>query len=125
MSGAILAALGLGTGGAGGGDVVPAAVNWTDVYDIAVGSTNLQTITGISRPISRSASLTGSGGLQTVVNGASHPYAGAFTVAAGNTVAFLIVNTGIMTVTGTVTIANVSGGGTVLDTFNYTVTRGR
>ena len=111
-------------GGAGGGSgvVIPGALNWTDCYGGILAHTNSQTLSLITVPINLTAGASGGGNLHYSLNGGSAAYVGAFSVAAGDTLLFSIVNTGTSSVAGTVTVENASDSFTVLDTFNYTVT---
>lgn len=131
MSGALLATTG------GLRDVVPAAVDWTNIFDISSpGVTNTQTISGISQAISLRAEIsgftsTGTGGRQLIayVNGVSVGNVTAangaqinFNVNNGDTVFFETTQGGLRgsplpTWGGTVTVTNQSNGGATLDTF--------
>ena len=124
MTGAILTTIG-GTGaGAGGGTVIPGAMNWTDCFGSIIAHTNSQTVTAITVPISLTAGASGGGILHYAINGTGHVYTGAFNVSAADGLIWSITNVGTASVSGTVTVENASSGMTVLDTFNYTVTPG-
>ncbi len=123
MTGAVLALAGAGAGSAGG-VVVPGALSWTNIFDFGAGSTNYQTLSAITVPISISASSTGAGLLHYIKNGTVAVYTGALNVSAGDTLAWLISNSGATGVSGTVTVFNQSNGGATLATFTYTVKGG-
>jgi hypothetical protein len=123
VTGAVATTLGAGAGG-GGGIVVPGPLAWSNIFDVGAGSTDTQTLTAITTPISISATLSGGGTAHSILNGSAAFYAGAFSVSAGDALAWLIVNAGPIAVAGTVTVANQSDGGAVLDTFTYTVKGG-
>lgn len=138
MSGALLST----TSGGNSSDVVPDAVNWTDISGSVAGNGiprqgNSQTITGINTPITLRATITGfsSGGtgirqLQVDVNGSVSTVAAAanatldFNVSNGQAVIF----GGTQNTTtssswgGLITVTNQSNGGVTLDSFNLSVT---
>jgi len=109
------------TGGGGGGGIVPGALSWSNIYGRVAGDTNLQTISGITVPISIGAGHTGAGGLGYIKNGVASAYAGPFTVSAGDTLAWSILGDGDDTVSGTVTVKNNSDGSATLASFTYLV----
>lgn len=120
MSGAILAGLGAG-GASGSGGVAPSpAPVWTNISGWDVGSTNNQTLAGITSPIGLSASWTGGGFLIANLNGVPTLYTGAFTVHAGDVLSWSVGVAGA-TQSGAVTVRNVSNGGATLASFTYVV----
>lgn len=127
LSGALAAILvgGMSGGGSGGSDATPAAVDWTDANGDVFAFTNSQTISGINTPISLKVTWTGLG--LVFVNDASGYFSisngGTFVATNGDVVSFGVQNSGGAGVIGTVTITNLSDASTVLDTFNYDVTR--
>ena len=123
VSGALLAIIGGGGGSGGSGTVIPGLLDWTNIFGSLIGHTNLQTLTGITVPISISAGLGGgSGTLNYTKNGVGARYTGAFNVEAGDNVMWSVGNITGSPVSGMVTVENLSDSGTVLDTFTYTVT---
>jgi hypothetical protein len=114
------------TGGGGGSDVTPNAVNWNDVAAPG-GSTNTVTITGINTAINLSISWTG------------YPGTGAFNVYKNDSETSLLDDGSPFTLSVSnndeiyfsafsaafgsisVTVTNASDGNTVLDTFTMTV----
>jgi hypothetical protein len=121
MTGAVLGWLG-GTAALGASGVVaPSAPAWSDIYGEDYASTNSQTISGITSPISITLAKTGGGALSFVLNGAFMNYTGAFTVVAGDIMAFGIA-VGLTAKSGTITVTNVSNGSATLATINYVVT---
>ena len=117
MTGAVLALLGAGSG-AGAGVTTPGALSWFDIYATIVGVTNNQTLTLITVPISITAAKTGAGTLYWIKNGAAPvAYTGAFSVGAGDTLAWQMMGG---SVSGVVTVTNATTA-TTLTTFNYTL----
>ena len=118
-----LTALAGGGGGAGSGGVVPSPTpNWTNIYDTDIGSTNLQTISGIGGSISISVTKTGTGKLTYTFGSGDFPYTGPFSVGLGQALGFTVSATiGAGTVAGTLTIRNASNGGATLDSITYAV----
>lgn len=121
MTGAVLAGLAGAAALGAGGVVAPASPGWTDIYGEDYASTNSQTISGITSPIAITLAKTGGGSLSFVLNGVATTYTGAFTVVAGDILAFGIA-VGLTTKSGTITVTNVSNGGAALATINYVVT---
>lgn len=123
MSGALLALGGQGaSGGGGGGIVIPNPLEWTDAYGDIIAHTGVQTVTGITTPISVAATLSGGGTLHVTQNGTGREYGGPFSVSAGDTLVWSIVNLTTLSVSGTITITNGSDGGATLDAPTYTAT---
>jgi hypothetical protein len=117
---AVLAA----AGGASGvsGTVVPSPTPvWTSIYGFDSGATNVQTISGITSPISISAALSGGGTLFYTQNGAIKPYSGAFTVNAGDTLGWTVVFVTGGSVSGNITVTNISNGSATLAAIPYAV----
>ncbi len=103
--------------------IVPGPLAWTNIYGRVLGHTNVQTFTLITTPISVAASWsTGGAKLHYVLNGGASAYLGPFTVEAGDTLLWSIVNLTSGDLSGTVIVANASDGGAALDSFTYTVT---
>lgn len=128
MSGAAIIAFELGGatgGGSGGGDVTPAAIAFTNANGSIFAVTNTQTISAINSPITLQVSRTGVGYLSSIKNGTVMPLASGGTISLinGDTLAFGVTNGVGSTITGTVTVTNLSDGSTVLATFTYAVTR--
>lgn len=95
-------------------DVTPDAVNWTDVTGTVQGSTNAQTITGISTSITIAATVTG--GASISANVAGNPTSLPASVSNNQQVTFTLFGSNI---SGSVTVINQSDGNATLDTFNY------
>lgn len=121
MAGAVTALIGRIAAASGG--VVPSPTpNWTNIYDTDVGSTNLQTISGISSSISISVTATGSGIVYYTFGAGEFPYTGAFPVSVGQPLGFIVFATiGGGTVAGALTVKNDSNGSVTLDTITYAV----
>jgi hypothetical protein len=98
----------------------PGSISWANINAISGGSTNTQTLSGVTGSMSVSAAITG-GGLLIVNLGGASPfyYAGQFEWAEGQTLSWTITSPG-GTVSGTVTVENATAG-TVLDSFTYIV----
>jgi len=129
MAGALMALAAGGTGGGGGGDgdVPSPTPSWNDVYATNSGATNYQTISGITVPLTITATDTGGSLLYYSLNGQYNVYTGGFTVHAGDVLNWIPQNTpaeraSMTRLTGTVTITNVTDSNTVLDTFSYSLT---
>lgn len=130
MSGALIAMAALGAnagGGSGGSDATPAAIAFTNANGDIVAFTNQQTISAIDTTISLKVTFTGGGRISYVKSGGAITTiasGAAFNVINGDTLYFAVSNNfGSGTVTGTVTITNLSDSSTVIATFNYTVSR--
>ena len=109
-------------GGGGGGGVTPNAVNWNDV---ANGSTNTQTITGINTAINLTISFTGyvSGSFNVYKNDSETSLADEgtpFTLSVSNNDEIYFSGSPGEDQTISVTVTNASDGNTVLDTFTIT-----
>jgi hypothetical protein len=105
--------------GGGGADVTPNAVNWNDVTN---GSTNTQTITGISTAINLTISFTGysNGSLNVYKNDSETSLAdegSPFTLSVSNNDEIYFSGSANSAQTISVTVTNASDGNTVLDTF--------
>ena len=123
MSGAVILSAGSAQmAGGGGGVVIPNPLEWTDAYGDIIASTNLQTVSGITTPISVAASISGGGTLHLAQNGTGRVYSGPFLVNPSDTLVWSIVNVTTVSVSGTITITNSSDGGAVLDAPTYTAT---
>jgi len=101
-----------------GADVTPNSVDWTPITGVDFGTSNVQTISGISADITISVSYTGDIFLVTYVNGAIET--SPLTISNNDTIDFAANAFGGGN--GFVTITNNSDGGTVLDTFSVTIT---
>lgn len=114
------------TGGGGGGDVTPNAVNWNDVAAPG-GSTNTVTITGINTAINLSISWTGypgTGAFNVYKNDSSTSLAdngSPFTLSVSNNDEIYFYASSLDVGTISVTVTNASDGDTVLDTFTMNV----
>ena len=109
-------------GGGGGNDVTPNAVNWNDV---AGGSTNTQTITGINTAINLTISFTGygTGSFNVYKNDSETSLADEgtpFTLSVSNNDEIYFSGSPGEDQTISVTVTNASDGNTVLDTFTIT-----
>ncbi len=124
MSGAVILSAGSAqmSGGGGGVVVIPGPLEWADAYGDIIATTNVQTVSGITAPISVAAAISGGGTLHLVQNGGGREYGGPFLVDPGDTLAWSIVNVSTVAVSGTITITNASDGGAVLDAPTYTAT---
>lgn len=122
MSGAMAAMAGYGATGASGTGVgdVPNALGWYDMYGVGSASTQELTVTGISVGISISAAQAGTGHLSYILNGVVVSYTGQFLVQPNDSLGW-IVTTGTVARSGTITVANVTAGGTTLKTIAYTL----
>ena len=122
MTGVVAATLGTQPSFRGliGGGNVTGALAWNDIYGEDSGATQTLAVTGISHPIQVAATSTGSGLLSYLLNGVFAPYAGAFTVAPNDMLAWAISITGSADRSGIVTVTNASAS-TTISSFNYTV----
>lgn len=104
---------------------IPDPVDWNDIpHSHLIGSTNSQTITGITATTTLRCTLSsGAVDLFIVVNGVqTYAYSGdAFMVNAGDVVYFQVQTAVTGTTTGTGTVTNDSTGGTMIDTFAFDV----
>lgn len=112
MSGAVLALAGVGAPGGGSG--TPGAISWSNISSLGGGSTNSQTLSGITGALTISATYTGDSTLGYTLNGTSQLYAGAFAWPNGQTLSWYLIGPG----TGTVTVSDGSG---ELDAFSYVI----
>ncbi len=112
MSGAVLALAGVGAPGGGSG--TPGTVNWSNVSSLAGGSTNSQTLSGITGSLTISAGYTGDSTLGYTQNGVNQLYTGAFAWPNGQALSWYLIGPG----TGTVTVSDAAG---VLDSFSYSI----
>ena len=123
MTGAVMALAGSEGSAGGGGGVIPSPTPaWSAIYDTDIGSTNLQTISGIGGPISVSVTPSGGGLPYYTLGSGLTPCTGAFTVRPGDALGltvFAVLGGG--TVTGTLTVRNLSDGGTTLAVIAYAV----
>lgn len=121
MTGAIMGFMGALTAAASAGVVTPSPTPvWVNIFSIDYGSTNSQTIAGITSPISISLANSGSGTLYYILNGVQTHYTGAFTVQPNDILAFGIA-VGNSPLTGAITVTNVSNSGATVATINYVV----
>jgi hypothetical protein len=121
VTGAAMAAAGVNSQLGSSGTVVPSPTPvWPGIYGVDVGSTNSQTISGITSPITLSLSNSGGGALLYSLNGVATHYTGSFTVNAGDILLFTIA-VGLAPKSGTITVTNVSNGGATLANINYVV----
>ena len=123
MTGVAMTLAAAGGSGGGSGGVAPSpSPAWSAIYDTDVGSTNLQTISGIGGSISLSVTQTGAGRLYYTLGSGLTLYTGAFTAHLGDSVGFTVFAViGGGTVTGTLTVRNLSDGGTALAAIAYAV----
>jgi hypothetical protein len=118
MTGAVMALVGA-EGGAGSSGS-PAAVAWTAIYGTDNASTNTQTLSGFTGPLSISAAVSsGPVGIAYSLNGGSYAYSGAFTVHPGDTLAWTL-SVAHAAKSGTLTISY-GAGPTTLATIPYSV----
>jgi hypothetical protein len=117
--GAFAAGLGSGGGGTGGGTVIPNPLTWTSIVGVDDASSNNQTVSGISAPMSIAAMITGSGQLFVTQNGVPFGYTGAFPANNGDVIAWSVSTPGTGRVAGTITVLNDSDGGATLCTIAY------
>ncbi len=121
MAGALTALAGSGDSSGGGAVPSPTPV-WSPIYDTDVGSTTVQTISGIGGSISVAVVQSGGGALWYTLGSGLTLYSGAFPVSAGSDLGFTIFNhVGGGTITGTLTVKNMSDGGTTLGVISYLV----
>ena len=113
MSGAVAATAGLGAVGSGSG--TPGDIVWSDIFAQSGGSTNLETLSGITGALSVSATNTGRSQLGYTLNGASFTYAGPFAWPNGQTLGWYVIGFGA----GTITVDGPAG---ELASFTYTIT---
>jgi hypothetical protein len=124
---------GFGSGG-GGTDATPNAINFGDISDsgfTATAGTSVATVTGIDTTItlrlSLSASMSGVRAVSVYRNGAfvSQKTSGTtidLTIMNGETFQYFFTNAlDNTTWSGTATLSNLSDGGTILDTFAFTL----
>ncbi len=112
MSGAVLALASAGTSGGGSG--TPGAISWSNISSLGGGSTNSQTLSGITGSLTISASFTGDSTLGYTLNGASQLYSGAFAWPNGQALSWYLIGPG----TGTVTVSDAAG---ELAAFSYVI----
>jgi len=112
VSGAVLSLAGAGTPGGGSG--TPGAISWSNISSLAGGSTNSQTLSGITGSLTISAAITGDSTLGYTLNGVNRLYSGAFAWPDGQTLSWYLIGPG----TGTVTVSDAAG---VLDAFTYSI----
>ena len=118
---AIAAVCAEGVAAGGAGAVVPSPVPvWSNIFGTDYASTNSQTISGISNSISITLANSGSGTLLYNLNGYATYYTGAFTVRAGDILAFTVL-AGNAAESGAITVTNVSNAGATLATIAYVV----
>lgn len=116
-----MAAAGVNSQLGSSGTVVPSpSPVWLNIYGVDAGSTNSQTISGITSPITLSLASSGGGALLYSLNGVATPYTGPFTVNAGDILLFTIA-VGLAGKSGTITVTNVSNGSATLATITYVV----
>jgi hypothetical protein len=116
---AVIAAEGVASGGTG--TVIPSpAPGWVNIFGVDYGSTNSQTISGISNSIAITLANSGTGTLYYILNGYLTPYTGAFAVHVGDILAFA-VSVGNSPLSGVITVTNVSDASATLATINYVV----
>ncbi len=121
MSGALAACASVNSQLGSSGTVVPSPTPvWISIFGVDSATTNSQTISGITSPIAISLANSGSGALFFGVNGVWIFYTGAFTVHAGDILAFSI-SVGNAAESGAITVTNVSNGSTTLATIAYVV----
>lgn len=126
--------IGFGSGGGGGIDVTPNAINFVDISDsgvVASASTNAQMISSIDATITLRLTLTVGMTSQWVVDVyrdglfAAQGSSGTtvdVTITNGQTLFYNFTNSlDNTTWAGTATVTNLSDGGAVLDTFAYTL----
>ncbi len=114
MTGAIAALA--SAGAAGGGSGTPGAVSWSNIYAVSGGSTNFQTLSGITGAITVSASQSGGSMLGYTLNGVNYTYSGAFSWPEGQALGWYLIGPGAGTITTTY------NGGTALASFTYSIT---
>lgn len=113
MSGALLALA--GASGAGGSSGTPGAVTWSNIFCQGGGSTNSQTLSGITGALTITAANSGASALYYQLNGVSTAYAGAFAWPEGQTLNWSVSGVG----SGTVSVTY--RGGVALTSFTYVV----
>ena len=121
MTGAVAACASVNSQLGSSGTVVPSpAPVWINIFGVDSATTNSQTISGITSPITISLANSGSGALFYGVNGVWTFYTGAFTVRVGDILAFSI-SVGNAAESGAITVTNVSNGSATLATIAYVV----
>jgi hypothetical protein len=126
VTGAVLVLLDCASGGGGGGGgggvtLTPAA--WTNIYNTGIGQNNAVTFSGFTGALSVTATNSGPGILGYAKNGAHFgtPYAGAFTMNASDTLAWVVNEpSGGSSYSGTVVVTDATHS-VVLATFTYTI----
>ena len=119
MTGMVLALATEGTA-PGSGSTAPGATSWASIYGTDVAYDSPVTITGITVPISITASKSSTNGtILYQLNGNPYTYTGAFTVHPGDYLAWGISCAHIGTV-GTLTVTNATTS-TVLEAISYAV----
>jgi hypothetical protein len=116
VSGAVLSLAGAGSPGGGAG--TPGAISWGNIYSQAGGSTNSQTLSGITGALTITATNSGDSTLYYTLNGVSSLYTGAFQWPNGQALSWYLVAPGV----GTVTVSYAGG---ELDSFSYSITNPR
>jgi hypothetical protein len=120
MTGVVAAAACLkATTGASGDGSGLGSLHWTNIFGHSSGSTNQQTISGLSAPLSITAALTGGAVLYYTKNGVYSSYTGAFSISNGDVLSWAVIDAG--GTSGTVTVTN-QVMSTTITTFNYVLT---
>ena len=121
MTGAIAIMAGtVSAAAAGGSGAVASNLTWGDIYGEDSGSTQALAVTGILSPIQVTASRTGLGVLNYILNGTFAPYTGAFIVNPNDRLAWAVSLNGSADRSGVITVTNTSAGA-VIDQFGYTI----
>lgn len=119
MTGVVMGAA-AAAGGVTGYSGTPGAITWANINAISGGSTNAETLSGVTGSMSVSASITGAGLLIVNLGGASpFYYAGPFVWAEGQSLSWTVTSPGA-TASGAVTVENTSAGQS-LGSFTYVV----
>jgi len=117
------------SGGGGGSSVTPATIEWTDISASGgvptTGSTNTQTISGITSAVVFQVNWTGTATLSYVQNSGapvSITSGGTLTVSNGDTLAFVASDSTAGTNTGIITVINNTDSGATIDAPAYSLT---
>jgi hypothetical protein len=94
-------------------------VIWTNIYATSGGSTNYETLSGVTGSITVSAANSGGSSLGYTLNGVNYPYSGAFAWPEGQSLGWYVIGPG----SGTITVTY--NGGTALASFTYTIRNAR
>ncbi|HEY5072067.1 MAG TPA: hypothetical protein VII63_08550 [Caulobacteraceae bacterium] len=119
MSAMMLALAGARPAAGAAGGVTPNALPWKVIYGITPASTQPLQVTGITNPITVSASLAGGASLAHILNGAVTAYSGPFVVNLNDYLAWQVSGAFGTDYSGTITVTNTTDSGALLAHVTY------